>query len=184
VKWEKLSNALNIDLNEQRKNGNHILVCSQRNKTGWSAKGTNQEKWLIQTIKTLQGLTDRPIVVRPHPYETNSYKQADGLLKGIKNVTVSDSNIVTIQEDLKDAWCTVFYNSSSSVASILAGVPVFVSEESAVTWNVANHNLNDVENPKEVEPVQWLYDLAACHWNLEESRNGDIYKAFQPFLPA
>ena len=90
------------------------------------------------------------------------------------------SNLV---KDIQNAHAGVFYNSSSSVASVLAGVPVFVSEESAVTYDVANHRTKFIENPMMPSREQWLYDLAGCHWTIEHSQRGEIYKHFEPYLP-
>jgi hypothetical protein len=78
----------------------------------------------------------------------------------------------------------VFFNSSSSVASVLQGIPVFVSDASAVTWSVANHNVKDINNPGLPAREQWLYELSAAHWTIDQSLNGDIYRHFEPYLPS
>jgi len=85
-------------------------------------------------------------------------------------------------DDLKHAHAGVFYNSSSSVACALAGVPVFVGERSAVTWNIANKNLNNIEHPEKPDRQQWLWSLAEAHWSRQQSKSGDIYKRFEPYL--
>ena len=67
--------------------------------------------------------------------------------------------------------------------SVLKGIPTFVSEESAVTWDVANHNLKNILQPFTPDRTQWFNDLAQAHWTIVQSRNGDIYKHFEPYLP-
>jgi hypothetical protein len=84
---------------------------------------------------------------------------------------------------MKTARCAVYYNSSSSVLSVLQGIPTFVSEESAVTWDVANHTLKNITNPLIPNRTQWLNDLAQAHWTIEQSSAGEIYKHFEQYLP-
>ena len=68
---------------------------------------------------------------------------------------------------MKTARCAVFYNSSSSVLSVLKGIPTFVSEESAVTWDVANHNIKNILNPFMPDRTQWFNNLSQAHWTID-----------------
>jgi hypothetical protein len=88
----------------------------------------------------------------------------------------------TLDQDLTNAWASVFFNSSSCVASVLQGVPVFASDDDCVAWSVANHDLSSIERPVMPERNQWLWDLSAAHWTDEQSRRGDIIKKFQPWM--
>ena len=87
-----------------------------------------------------------------------------------------------LQQDLHNAWASVFFNSSSCVASVLAGVPVFAADPDCVAWDVANSSLSQIEQPVMIERDQWLWDLSAAHWTDEESRAGLIYTKFKKFL--
>jgi hypothetical protein len=51
-----------------------------------------------------------------------------------------------------------------------------------VSWQVANHDINNIENPKQFEREQWLYDLSSAHWSDEDGRAGRIYQKFLPFI--
>ncbi len=84
--------------------------------------------------------------------------------------------------DLKHAQAAFVFNSSSGVAAILAGVPLWVDDPSSVCRAVANTDIGTLNNPVYPDRTQWLYDLAACHWTDEESRTGLIYKKFIPYL--
>jgi hypothetical protein len=89
----------------------------------------------------------------------------------------------TLDQDLEGAWAAVFYNSSSSVAAVLKGIPIYVSDEDAVTYKVANTSLKSIdESTKLLDREQWLWDLAACHWSDEELRQGLVWKHFEPYL--
>jgi hypothetical protein len=88
----------------------------------------------------------------------------------------------SLLNNLAGAHSAVFFNSSASVAAVLQGIPVFVDDQSCVSWQVANHDINNIENPKQFEREQWLYDLASAHWSDEDGRTGRIYQKFLPFI--
>lgn len=175
-KWNQISQRLGLELKPWRAAGDHILVCGQRD-GGWSMKGTDMNQWVLDTVKQIRTRTSRPIVIRPHPKNPIN----PHLFGNIPNLKFSRAT--TLQQDLHNAWASVFFNSSSCVASVLAGVPVFASDSDCVAWQVANHDLSQIEKPLTPEREQWLWDLSAAHWTDEESRSGLIYNKFRPFLP-
>ena len=67
-RWEKIKNDLKIDLKPWRSNGNHILICLQRN-GGWSMQGLDVVSFFHNTVREIRKYSDRPIVVRMHPGE-------------------------------------------------------------------------------------------------------------------
>lgn len=179
--WRHIKKQLSIDCLPWQESGNHILLCLQRD-NGWQGKGFDQQSWVAQTIKTLQRYTDRPIRLRCHPGAISGYVND---FTREANVTVSNCLQTGIMEDLQNAHAGVFYNSSSSVACALAGVPVFASEPSAVTWDIANKDLTQIESPQRPDRTQWLWSVADAHWSTAQSRNGEIYDKYKNlyFLP-
>lgn len=175
-KWNQISQRLGLELRPWRVTGDHILVCGQRD-GGWSMKGTDMNQWTLEAVKQIRTKTARLIVVRPHPRNLIN----ENLFAGIPNLKFSRAT--TLQQDLNNAWASVFFNSSSCVASVLAGVPVFASDPDCVAWQVANQDLAQIEKPLTPPREQWLWDLSAAHWTDEESRTGLIYRKFKPFLP-
>lgn len=177
TQWNMIKqNFPDLALQPWRSGGGHILLCLQRD-GGWSMKGTDLNVWASDTIRQLKMLTNRPIRIRPHPRARNNIHS----LSRLPGVTVSEPG-VSLQQDLVGAWASVFYNSSSSVASILAGVPVFATDPDCVAWSVANHQLKHINDPKMPDREQWLYDLSACHWSDQQSRQGLIYRQFAQYF--
>lgn len=171
ARWEKIRKDLKIDLKPWRKNGNHILLCLQRN-GGWSMKGMPVVDFFNQTISAIRRHTNRPIIVRTHPGD----KKATIYARELKGRGVTLSNKTTLLEDLKDSWCTVVYNSSPSVASVIEGVPTFVLDtEYSQAAPVANLNLSDIENPTMPERLEWVQKLAQCHWNNNDLISGEAW---------
>ena len=179
TRWADIQKSLNLELKPWRQQGDHILICLQRD-SGWNAKGFEQQTWLNKTIKIIRHQTKKPILVRPHPANKIDWHK---ITNNYSNVAISNSMARTLDQDLAGAHAAVFFNSSSSVAAVLAGVPVFVSDDSAVTYDIANQSTRDILNPAMPDRQQWLWDLSSAHWSIDQSRNGDIYRHFEPLLP-
>lgn len=174
-KWRKIQRVLGLDYRDWRQQGDHVLICLQRD-GGWNMKDNDLLVWARDAAKTIRQHTGRPILVRPHP----KHPVPQDLFQGISGVRISKGTHLI--EDLIGAWASVFFNSSSAVASVLAGVPIFVHDEDCVAWDVANHDLSSIESPAMPNRDQWLWDLSAAHRSDEEGRSGEIYRAFQSYL--
>jgi hypothetical protein len=179
ARWKKISAELNLPLKNYRKDGKHILVCLQRN-GGWSMKGIPVMQWLTDTIREIKKHTDRPIVVRAHPGD----KKARRYLH-INEPNVFVSWAPNIRNDLLNAWATVVYNSSPSVASLIEGVPVFVTDtDPSVSQvnGVCNTNLKRLEDPKMYDRQEWIERLSMCHWNFNELKSGEAWSFFRRYI--
>jgi len=179
ARWQKISKDLNISLKPYTKTGNYILVCCQRN-GGWSMKGLPVPIWLDQTIKKIKQYTNRPIVVRPHPGDKKWHTYLN--VKPYDNVTLSTNNL---KDDLKNAWATVVFNSSPSVASLIEGVPTFVTDqqpEFSQVLGVCNTNLENIETPEYHDRQSWIERISMSHWNFDELKSGHAWKFFRQYM--
>lgn len=178
-RWNKLSRNLNISLKSYRQTGNHILICLQRN-GGWSMRGYDVLKWLDTTIKSIKAHSDRHIIVRSHPGD----KKIKSMLK-INYANVSLSVNPSLTSDLKNCWATVVYNSSPSVASLIEGVPAFLTDpepQHSQSHEVANTDLSLIENPLLPDRQTWIEKLSMCHWNFDELRSGEAWNFFRNYI--
>ena len=171
-KWNQIQQVLGLQLEPWRQQGDHVLVCLQRD-GGWSMKGTDMTAWTVNTVRRLRELTSRPIVIRAHPKHRIDLSVLSDLGAVRQSLHGTD-----LTQDLAGAWAAVFYNSSASVAAVLAGIPVFATDDDCVAWRMANPDLAQIEDPKMPAREQWLYDLSAAHWTDAESRSGAIYRHF------
>lgn len=176
-RWQTIRNRLGIGLQPWRSNGDHILICLQRN-GGWSMKGFDVMTWMDQTINQIRQHNKKmPIIVRPHPGD----KKTKTYLK-INHKNVFVSNKKTLKEDLRNAWATVVYNSSPAVASAIEGVPVFITDpnpEVSQSRDVANTDLSKINDPDMPDRQMWVEKIAMCHWNFEELANGTAWQFFK-----
>jgi hypothetical protein len=175
-RWNILSRDIGLDIKDWKRDGEYILFLIQRD-GGWSMKGLSPVEWTRQKIEAVRKVSNLPIVLRPHP---GKIADLTPLLR--PGVTISDSIKVPIERDLRRAKAAFVFNSSSGVASILEGVPLWVDDSSSVCWDVANYNIGDINYPRLIDRSQWINDLAACHWTDQESRQGLVYKQFLPYI--
>ena len=180
TRWVKISRDLNISLKPWRTQGEHILICLQRH-GGWSMGGLSVQTWLDQTItKIRQHSRKRQIVVRTHPGD----KKIKSILK-IYGKGVHLSVNERLSDDLRNAWATIVYNSSPSVASIIEGVPAFVTDsvpQHSQTFGVANTDLSRLENPEMPDRQAWIEKISMCHWNFQELRSGEARNFFKRYI--
>ena len=179
TRFKQISQDLNISVKPYRKNGDHILFCLQRN-GGWSMAGYAVNNWLHDTITKIRQFTNRHIVVRAHPGD----KKIKQILK-INYPNVSLSTKESLIEDLKNCWATVVYNSSPAVASIIEGVPSFITDpepQHSQSYAVANTDLSLIEQPRLTERQNWLDKLCMSHWKFEEIKNGNAWNFFKKHI--
>jgi hypothetical protein len=125
--------------------------------------------WVEQTVAKIKSVTNRPIVVRPHPRQR---------IAGIAGVTVRQPRPLAntydgfdFDTDLATAWCVINENSGPGCQSVMAGVPAFVGTDSLAA-PVANLDLLDIEKPRMPDRTAWLEDIVHTEWTTEEIASG------------
>lgn len=152
---------------EPDKKRKHVLVCGQTFDDA-NVDDINYGEWLTKTLLVLLKTSDKKIIYREHPLEK---RQNIRIPKGVK-LSVDRS----IEQDLEIAASVVSYNSNSCVEAVIKGIPAFTFSERSVAWDVTNHNLLDINNPKKFDRQQWLNDLTYAQWNLKEIEQGLPFK--------
>ena len=178
-RWQQISKDLGIGLKPWRTQGNHILICLQRN-GGWSMQGLDSVTWMNQIITDIRKYSNRPIVVRAHPGD----KKIKSILKiNHKNVFLSTKEKLT--DDLIGAWATVVYNSSPSVASAIEGIPVFLTDpqpKNSQSFDIANIDISNIENPVLLDRQHWIEKISMCHWKFDELKSGKAWNFFKRYI--
>jgi len=179
IRWQQISKDLGISLQPWRTQGNHILICLQRN-GGWSMGGLDVIQWMNSTILEIRKYSKRPIVVRAHPGD----KKIGGYLK-INHKAVSLSINTDLRDDLRNAWATVVYNSSPSVSSIIEGIPAFLTDpqpQHSQSFAVANTDISRIEDPTMIDRQSWIDRLSMCHWKFDELKSGEAWQFFKKYI--
>ena len=119
--------------------------------------GIDLEKWIEQTVATIQQYTDRPVVVR---------KRA---LRRIDRISTD-----TLAHALTDAHALVTFNSNAATESILLGVPVFTLAPNAA-GPVGSQDLSQIETPyypDQDKLYAWASSLAYGQVHIDEMKDG------------
>jgi hypothetical protein len=187
-RWSVLSAMTGTCPKPWRQQGTHILLCLQRD-GGWSMMGHNVADWAIDTVTQLRQITQRPIRLRPHPGDRAASVYVKEVIKklarhGVGNVAASavESSLL---DDLRDCWAVVNHNSSPAVAAAIEGIPVFATDpELSQAREVANRDLNQIENPIMPDRNAWLERLSQFHWSLGEVRGGYCWRHMRQWVKA
>jgi hypothetical protein len=143
-------------------------------------EGLDVIQWMNATILEIRKYSQRPIIVRSHPGD----KKIGGYLK-INHKSVLLSTKLDLREDLQNAWATVVYNSSPSVASIIEGIPAFLTDpqpQHSQSFTVANTDISKIEDPLLFDRQAWIERLSMCHWKFDELKSGTAWKFFKRYI--
>lgn len=180
TRWTNIQNNYQLKERAYRQDGRHVLICLQRN-GGWSMGQQDVIGWLDRTVTTLRAHTDRPVVIRAHP---GNQEIVPRIKITHRNVSVSQAR--DIREDLEHAHATVTYNSSPGVASLLWGVPVWVTDPEPAksqAWPLAQVSLREIEHPIYQDRTPLYHRLGQCHWSGAELRSGEAWRFMRARLP-
>ena len=179
--WKRISGKYNIHIKPYRQDGTHILICLQRD-GGWSMRGESVMSWLDKTIKTIRQYSKRKILIRCHP-GTRMQLQNGKTIAQNYGVIVSDTNSRSLMLDLENCWAMVVKNSSPSVAALVNGIPIFVTDpEHCQAGSLANVKLENIERPAMPDREKFLYKLAACHWDFDDLKSGRCWSHMRKYV--
>lgn len=180
ARWAGIKQQYNFVEKPWQTNGNNILICLQRN-GGWSMGQTGVLDWLDRTIVELRQYSDRKIIIRPHPGNQEIVPHIK-----IKWPNAQLSTETDIRNDLTAAWGTITFNSSPGVASLLWGVPVWVTDpepQKSQVYHWADSQLSNIENPWRPDRQDFYNRLGQCHFNSNELVNGTAWNFMRSRLP-
>ena len=185
-RWLAVQQNLNINLRPWRTQGDHVLLCLQRD-GGWSMGGVEVLDWAMKIILQLRRYTNRPIRIRAHPGDKRAKKYCDRLIKlcaGRKLLNVELSALDTsLEHDLKNCWAVVNHNSSPAVGAAIEGIPVFVTDpERSQVREIAETRLDKIETPIVPDRDAWIQRLSQFHWSHQELRDGTAWAHMRKFV--
>jgi hypothetical protein len=156
-----ISLALNLSRNPQ------IIIAAQHKKSLQVAELVSMEGWILAQLDNIRAVTDRPIVIRPHPRSSLDRTQ-------FQNVTIEQPKKITSTYDSYnlafDCHAIVNYNSGPGIQAALAGTrPVVDSSSLAHPVSIP---IVDIEKPYDQDRDQWLVEICHTEYTLEEIAQG------------
>ena len=89
------------------------------------------------------------------------------------NIEIDKNRLLT--DSLNDAFVSVSYNSTALIDSIINGCPIFCFNKLSPVYDLASHNIEEIENPflpSENQIKQALCNISYMQWNEKEIKLG------------
>jgi hypothetical protein len=159
---------LGITLSAPTTNYSDILSAGQHAKSLQVVALGNQEEWVNNQIAKLRLVTDRRIVVRPHPRSNMN-----------RNLLPSDIIFDTPQPILNtydsfnmnfQYYAVVNHNSGLGIQVAMAGVRPIVDVSSLA--HPVSIDMKDIEQPYTVDREQWLIEICHTEYTVNEIKQG------------
>jgi hypothetical protein len=156
-----ISLAINLSTNPA------VLIAAQHNHS-LQLSGINQEDWILGEIRELKRVSDRPIVIRPHP------RCPLRLRFPIDGVTLERPEKLNNTYDSYnlhfDYHAVVNYCSGPGIQAAISGTrPVVGAHSLAYPVSVAIDNL---EKTYDVDRDQWLIEICHTEYKIKELEEG------------
>ena len=181
----------NLDYNRPRKLGislalnftrnPRIIVAAQHARSLQVTGLVSMEGWIIDQVERMRTVTDRPIVVRPHP---RSALDRAGLVHLPKDVIIEQPvKIVDTYDSYNlafDCHAIINHNSGPGIQAALAGTRPIVDSTSLAHPVSITHA--DIDRPYDRDRDQWLVEICHTEYTVEEIKKGLWLQRLQPQL--
>ena len=191
-RWEAAKSRWNVKSEPWRKsNQDDPIMFVLQPKDNWSMNDLDPIKWFHGVYEKLRPITDRKFIVRPHPNHVVNIEERISEFPEDVEVHIGQKYFqgdekkhyrFHFQEAISNCHAVVTHNSTAGVDSCVRGIPTFNTSDLALSWPVANKDLNNIETPEYPDRTQWLYDLGYKLWSEKEIRDGTVFKRFKEKL--
>jgi len=156
-----ISLALNLSRNPQ------IVIAAQHKKSLQVAGLVSMESWILTQVDNIRAVTDRPIVIRPHPRSPldRTRFQSVTMEQPKKIASTYDSYNLAF-----DCHAIVNYNSGPGIQAALAGTRPVVDSSSLA--HPVGIQIADIEKPYDCDRDQWLVEICHTEYTLAEIKQG------------
>jgi len=170
-----ISLAINVSRNPR------IVIAAQHARSLQTVGLCSMEGWVVQQVEQLRTITDRPIVVRPHPRSALDWA---GLVHLPPDVVIEQPQKIANTYDSYnlafDCHAMINHNSGPGIQAALAGTRPIV-DRSSLAYPVSI-DLHDIEQPYTVDRDQWLTEICHTEYTVQEIQQGLWLQRLQPQL--
>lgn len=155
-----ISLAINVSKNPR------IVIAAQHARSLQVANLISVENWICCIVEQLQQVTDRPVVVRPHPRSALASLPTHIEIEHPQRLlnTYDSYNLAF------DCHAMINYNSGPGIQAALAGTRPIVDQSSLA--HPVSIDFKDIELPYTVDRDQWLTEICHTEYTLDEIRKG------------
>lgn len=177
----------NLDMDRPRKLGislainlsrNPAILIAAQHRFSLQLANQNHEEWIMDQCDAIRQVSDRPIVIRPHPRSPMNI----GTLN--KTITIEKpTKIEGTYDDFNmhfDYHAVVNYCSGPGIQAAIAGTRPIVSPYSLAA--PVSVFLEDLDRPYNIDRDQWLVEICHTEYTLEEIKKGLWLTRLSPAL--
>ncbi len=191
-RWEAAKTRWNVKSDAwRRSNQDDPIMFVLQPKDNWSMNELDPIEWFHSVYEKLRPITDRKFIVRPHPNHVVNIEERISEFPEDVEVHIGQKYFqgdekkyyrFHFQEAITNLHAVVTHNSTAGVDSCVRGIPTFNTSDLAISWPVANKDLNNIETPQRPDRTQWLHDLGYKLWSEKEIRDGTVFKRYKTKL--
>lgn len=170
-----ISLAINLSRNPR------IVIAAQHARSLQVVGLVSMEGWVVQQVERLRTITDRPIVVRPHPRSPLDWA---GLVHLPPDVVIEQPQKIANTYDSYnlafDCHAIVNHNSGTGIQAALAGTRPIVDSTSLA--HPVSVQIENIDQPYTADRDQWLIEICHTEYTVQEIQQGLWLQRLQPQL--
>jgi hypothetical protein len=159
----KLGISLAINLSR-----NPAILIAAQHKFSLQLADQNHESWIMNQVEEIKKVTDRPIVVRPHPRSPLKIETLNSTItveKPQRLVNTYDSFDMHF-----DYHAVVNYCSGPGIQAAISGTrPIVGAHSLALPVSVT---IKDLDRPYNIDRDQWLVEICHTEYTVQEIKEG------------
>ena len=160
-----ISLAINLSRNPR------IVIAAQHARSLQVVGLVSMEGWIIDQVERLRAVTDRPIMVRPHPRSVLDWA---GLVHLPSDVVIEQpvkiANTYDSYNLAFDCHAIVNHNSGPGIQAGLAGTRPVVDVSSLA--HPVGIKIEDIEKSYTIDRDQWLVEICHTEYTVQEIQQG------------
>lgn len=142
-----------------------LIACQHQDSLQWEGM-PSMLVWAQKTVEKIKKITDRPIIVRPHP--RSPFRQ------NIHGATIQSPIMIKGTYDSFDIdynyHCVINHNSGPAVQAAINGIPI-ICDKTSLAYPVSS-SFDQLENPQLPDREEWFLKLCHTEWTVDEIRQG------------
>ena len=169
---------LGIKLATAQNQNRTILIAAQHRNSQQVIKLGSMENWINQQITNVRAVTDRPIIVRPHPRSPINVKLLPADVH-IETPAMLPNTYDSFDMSL-NCHAVINHNSGPGIQAAIAGIrPIVDASSLAHPVSVA---FRGIETAYDIDRSQWLIEMAHTEYTVQELLEGSWLKRIESAL--
>jgi hypothetical protein len=167
----------NLDMDRPRKLGvslainlsrNPAILIAAQHRHSLQLANQNHEDWVMDQVKTIRQVSDRPIIIRPHPRSPLLIDNFDRTITIEKPQKLADTYD---NFDMHfDYHAVVNYCSGPGIQAAISGTrPIVGTYSLAAPVSV---RIEELDRPYDIDRDQWLIEICHTEYTVDEIKEG------------